>query len=94
MANTTGVLTSSQYRKLLGALQKLVVRAEAAAATDKIRAFWSGGERIGGARLSEEVGYHNSVLRDLACDSGIGLRNLQRAGVFRELYKMCNPGDG
>ena len=89
MANTTGVLTSRQYKKLVGDLQKLVVGADDSASADKIEAFWSVGERIAGARLSEEVGYHNSVLRDLARDSGIGLRNLQRALVFRELYKKA-----
>jgi len=43
-------------------------------------------------RLTGEVGYHNSVLRDLSRETGISLRVLQQSVAFRDAYS--NPPVG
>lgn len=68
--------------------------AESAASDQKLTAYWQMGELIRSRRLSEQSGYHNTVLRDLSEQVGVTLRTLQRAVVLHETYKSPPVADG
>lgn len=87
-------LSERRYSSLLSDVQELVSEAEVAAHGEKVAAFWAVGRRIQKERISQQAGYHNSVLRDLAHDVGLGKRNLQRAVAFAEAYASPPKPDG
>jgi endonuclease YncB( thermonuclease family) len=67
-------------------VEKLLSEAESSASLGKLQAYWKLGARIAKERLVQRAGYHNSVLRDLAADSGVAARTLQRAVSLHETY--------
>jgi micrococcal nuclease len=79
-------LTKKQYTALKRDVERLLSEAESSASLGKLQAYWKLGARIAKERLAQKAGYHNSILRDLAADSGVAARTLQRAVSLRETY--------
>lgn len=59
-------LSERQFKKLVRELDHLITAAGEAASAEKARGYWAVGQRIVEERISEEVGYHNAILRDVA----------------------------
>ncbi len=87
--NADRPLSRTRYAHLLRDVQALVTTANEAVDQRKVQAQWQLGKRIAEERLSEQRGYHNSVIRDLATDMHTGARNLQYAVKFHRTYKTC-----
>lgn len=79
-------LSQKRYAALLRDVCKLLDTAEESANEQKVLAYWRLGQRISTERIAQGAGYHNSVLRDLAADSRIAIRTLQRAVLFHSAY--------
>lgn len=86
MATKLKTLTKKEYTTLKRDVEKLLSEAESSASLGKLQAYWRIGARIARERLEQKAGYHNSVLRDLAADSGIIVRTLQRAVSLHSTY--------
>ncbi len=78
-------LSRRRYDALLSDVQKLLSSAN----HEKIAAYWRIGRRIKRERLVQKAGYHNSVLRDLATDSRLTVRTLQRSVLFHASYSKA-----
>jgi endonuclease YncB( thermonuclease family) len=85
------LLTQRKYAHLLQDIKRLVSNADEVASAEKVSGFWEVGKRILDEKLETEAGYHNSILRDLAADSKIPLRNLQRAVALTSAYPKSPP---
>lgn len=79
-------LSAARYAQLQRDVHLLSNDAEKLTNQAKVKAFHRLGRRITAERLEHKSGYHNAVLRDLAADTRIALRNLQYAVTFCELY--------
>lgn len=79
-------LTKKEYTALKRDVENLLSEAESSASLGRLQAYWRIGARIAQERLEQKAGYHNSVLRDLAADSGVIVRTLQRAVVLHQTY--------
>jgi endonuclease YncB( thermonuclease family) len=88
-AKTDGkTLSKGRYEALLSDVQSILSNAS----HEKIAAYWRVGRRIKRERLVHKAGYHNSVLRDLATDSRLTVRTLQRAVLFHASYSKAPSG--
>lgn len=91
----TTVLTDTKYRKLLTDLRKLIeagkTRAQEAAAQELIQTYWELGKRISEEELTENAGYGESILEDLAEDLDMDLSVLKRALYFFQAYSNSAP---
>ena len=85
------LLPSAQYKALLKDVLSLRDEADAASASAKVSSYWAIGNRIKKLRLSKKSGYHNSVIRDLAADSGLAIRTLHQSLRLSADYE--NPPD-
>lgn len=89
----TGILTQSRYSKLLKDIRKLIndgkQRAIAAANTELVRTYWNVGKRISEAGLTDNAGYGQSVLEDLAEELDMDIRTLQRSVHFFHTYNTA-----
>lgn len=94
MTRSQKALSERKFQALVRRTKRILSSAEGAASAQKLTAFWKVGELIAAERIAREAGYHNSVLRDLARETGLALRTLQRAVVFHETYKAPPTGDG
>lgn len=79
-------LTEKAYQKLTRELGAILDQAQRASTSEKVAGYWSVGQRIARERLSEEAGYHNTILREVSRDLGISARTLQRAVLFHLAY--------
>lgn len=86
-------LSTKLYASLRRDIEELLESGAASANEQRIEAYWKVGQRIAQEKLTAEAGYHNSVLRDLARDTGASISTLQRAVAFRDTYKSP-PDDG
>lgn len=91
MPQTT--LSEKKFETLVRELGRLLTTANEAASSEKARGYWQVGQRITGERLTEEAGYHNSVLGDLARGLAVSARTLQRSVAFHGAYPKP-PTDG
>lgn len=80
-------LSQRHYAALRRDIQKLLETGASSASQRRVEAYWKIGERIAEEKLTAEASYHNSVLRDLARDTGTSISTLQRAVAFRETYE-------
>lgn len=88
MATSDDTLLSRQeYNALKKDVEALLRSGSSRASARRIEAYWKIGQRITEQRLAEEAGYHNSVLRDLARDTGTSVRTLQRAVTLHDYYE-------
>lgn len=88
-------LSKARYDALLRDIQDLLRSADTAVASHKVRAYWQLGQRLARERIEKGAGYHNAILRDLAADSRIALRTLQRTVAFHAAYpKPPSPDAG
>ena len=85
-------ISRSRYATLLKDVKHLFTSATKAVDEEKVKAQWRLGQRITQERLSEQRGYHNSILRDLAADMHVGVRSLQYAVKFHRNYRHCPRG--
>lgn len=79
-------LSETRYQKLARDVAELLAAADGVAQSERIEAYWHVGARIAREKLGEGIGYHNSILRDLAADSGLAIRTLQEAVNFHGAY--------
>lgn len=79
-------LSEKAYQKLTRELGAILEQAARASTAEKVAGYWHVGERITRERLSEEAGYHNTILREAAQDLSISARTLQRAVLFHHAY--------
>lgn len=93
MAVPTNTLSEKKFEALVRELGRLLTTANEAASSEKARGYWQVGQRITQERLSEEAGYHNSVLGDLARGLSVSARTLQRSVAFHGIYPKP-PTDG
>ncbi len=87
MATTKRTISERQFQALVRKIRKLHDEAESETADSALQTYWGYGNLIAELRVSNEVGYHNSVLRDLARETGISLRTLQHSVAFRSSYR-------
>jgi len=84
----TGILTDTRYRKLLTDLRRLIAegkrRAEQTAGQVLVETYWALGKRITEEGLTENAGYGDSIMEDLAEDLGMDVTTLRRAVTFFE----------
>lgn len=85
-------LSESAFQKLSRQLSAILTNAEAASNEEKTAGYWNAGARIQAVRLSEEAGYHNAILRELADDVGVSVRTLQHAVRLHAAYDSPPPG--
>jgi endonuclease YncB( thermonuclease family) len=88
------ILQKSEYTALLRDIQKLRNEGESAASGEKVKAQWHIGARIKELKLTTEAGYHNSVIRDLAHDTGLAMTTLRQAVQFAEAYRKPPSTEG
>jgi endonuclease YncB( thermonuclease family) len=98
MQPTTDLLTTRQYKKLLGDLRQIIgagkQEAERAAAQALLESYWSIGQRIHKEKLTTRANFHNAILADLSADLAIDLRTLQRTVTFYQTYKRPPSVEG
>jgi len=80
-------MTAARYANLKRDVQQLTTRAERLTDQAKVEAFWQLGERIAREKLDIKHGQHNAMLRDLADDTRMPVRNLRYAIAFHHHYK-------
>lgn len=90
----SSLVSSADYKALLKDVLALRDRADAATSAAKVKAYWHIGRRIEKLRLSEKAGYHNSVIRDLAADTGLAMRTLHQSLKLSEDYQKPPSDDG
>ncbi len=90
MANKT--ITERQFQALVRKIRKLHDEAENETVDSALQTYWGYGDLIAELRVTSELGYHNSVLRDLARETGISLRTLQHSVAFRSSYSKPPTG--
>lgn len=85
-------LTERAFERLTGELSTILTEAQNASSSEKLAGYWHVGERITGERLSEDAGYHNTVLREIALRLGVSQRTLQHAVLFHSVYPAPPEG--
>ncbi len=88
------LISKAQYEALLDDVLSLRDQADAASAAAKVSAYWAIGKRIHRLRISEKAGYHNTVIRDLAADSGLAIRTLHQSLKLSVDYQRPPQDDG
>lgn len=92
MAATKKTMTEAQFQALVRKIKRLQEESESQSVDTALETYWSFGDLIASQRVSEELGYHNSVLRDLARETGVSLRALQQSVAFRGAYDEAPVG--
>lgn len=85
-------LSENAFQKLSKQLSIILTNALAASNEEKTAGYWNAGAHIAAARLSEEAGYHNAILRELADHIGVSARTLQHAVRLHAVYDSPPPG--
>ena len=92
---TTEILTDSRYKKLLTDLRKILQEgrraALAAASQVLVETTWRLGKRVKEERLTEQAGYGDSLMEDLAEDLEMDVTALRRAVIFFEQNEKSAP---
>lgn len=83
----TKILKEPGFRKLSREVGQILALAQNSSNLEKTAGYWAVGERIKNERLSQEAGYHNSVLRELAQAIDVSGRTLQHAVLLRQAYQ-------
>src|SRR5690606_35099747 len=79
-------ITERQFQDLVRKIMKIRGQAESATVDSVLETYWTYGDLIEQVRLTNEVGYHNSILQDLSRETGVSLRILQQSVAFRGAY--------
>lgn len=80
-------LSTRDYNSLRGDIQRLLASGSSKISEDRISAYWRIGKRISTERITRAAGYHNSVLQQLAKDTNVSIRTLQRTIILHSFYK-------
>jgi len=88
----SAALSEKAFQRLKTDLAAILEAAQRASTAEKVAGYWSLGERLVAERLSEEAGYHNSILREVALDLGITPRLLQQAVLLYRAYSAPPEG--
>jgi endonuclease YncB( thermonuclease family) len=92
MATSKTTITERQFQALVRRIKKIHEQSASETVDSALETYWTYGDLIAELRLSGEVGYHNSVLRDLSRETGIALRILQHSVAFRGAYSKPPVG--
>jgi hypothetical protein len=86
-------LNKSQYSKLSSDIQTLITKGietpNQETSSSTIQTYWQIGNRINQEYLSENSGYHNSILKDLSRDLTLERSTLSRCLQFFKAYKLA-----
>lgn len=93
---STTVLTESGYKKLLTDLRKILEegreRTQRAAGRELVQTYWELGKRLTEENLTQNAGYGDSVMEDLAEDLDVDVDTLRKAVLFFGRFKIQGPG--
>jgi len=89
MATSKKTITERKFQALVRKFRKLHEQAESTSVDSALETYWTYGDLIAELRITGEVGYHNSVLRDLSRETGVSLRVLQYSVAFRDAYSKA-----
>ncbi len=89
---SSGALSERAFAKLTRELSDILSEAQNASTIEKVAGYWEVGRRIVAERLSEEAGYHNTILREVAAELGVSGRTLQHAVLFHTVYPALPQG--
>lgn len=79
-------LTTKQFTKLLNDIKTLKQAANQESSQQLIQTYWQIGKRIDEENLSQNAGYHNSIIRNLSEELGMERTALGRCITFFEIY--------
>jgi len=79
-------MSRSAYKALLRDVSRLKQESVAKRTDSAVESYWAVGECINKLKLSSGAGYHNSVLRDLAADTGFAKTTLTLCVQFHRAY--------
>jgi micrococcal nuclease len=91
VAASKKTISERDFQLLVRKVKRLQRANEGDSADASLRTYWRFGDLILDLRLSSDIGYHNSVLRDLARETGIAVRTLQHSLAFRKTYDKPPP---
>ncbi|MES2677707.1 MAG: DUF1016 N-terminal domain-containing protein [Pseudomonadota bacterium] len=80
-------LNKQQYTKLLSDIKTLQQNSTNKTNHQLVETYWKIGKRIESEQLSQNAGYHNSIIQTLSEDLEIDQSNLSRCINFFHLYK-------
>ena len=91
--NQGTVLTEAKQAKLVADIRRLIeegrARAGQAAKQEMVKTYWQVGERIDQEGLTENAGYGQAILEDLAEELGIDVSTLKRCVYFFQTYNSA-----
>lgn len=91
----SSALSTAQYDRLLGALQRLLEKgrrhAEEAVGRQLVQTYHAVGTRLLARKLTESAGYGASLIQRLADDLGVDHTTLHRAMAFARAYPNGSP---
>jgi len=89
----THVLTEAKYTKLITDIRRLIeegkARAARAAHQELIETYWQIGRRISEEGLTQNAGYNQSILEDMAEELGVDYTTLNRCIHFFQTYNLA-----
>ena len=92
----TGVLTATQYAKLVKEIRALLAtgkaRAQEAVAQELVQTYWAIGKRLSEEQLTGRANYGESILEDLSEELDVDVTTLRRAVQFFQIYKSAPRG--
>ncbi len=94
MASRKKTISEQNFQALVRKFKNIRDTSESVSVDSKLETYWSYGNLIVEEQLLDDVGYHHSVLRDLAVETGISLRMLQDSVAFRRSYDEPPLGTG
>jgi endonuclease YncB( thermonuclease family) len=92
MATSKKTITEREFQALVQKIKRIHRQAESATADSSLETYWTYGDLIAALRLGRHLGYHNSVLQDVARETGVALRTLQHSVAFRSAYPKVPLG--
>lgn len=93
MAAAKKTLSERQFQSLVSKFKTLQKQAKSLTADASLKTYWSYGNLIAQLHSEADLGYHNSLLQDLARETNISLRTLQQSYAFRKAYKTPPAAD-
>jgi len=94
MAQASKTLSERRLQALSKKLRTLLDSAEVAVSDEKLACYWKIGELIAAERIAKASGYHNSILADLARETHVAMRTLQRAVILHDSYSQPPTANG
>lgn len=93
MAASKKTLSERQFQALVNKFKTLQKQATSDSVEAGLKTYWAYGDLIAELRSESDIGYHNSLLQDLARETNIPIRTLQQSFAFRKAYKKPPAND-